>query len=297
VNVTKQAINIVKELGITQWRLRKPPSNAIERPLQTKTSSPAAAPELVNTEVEAIANRESSALPTSDLSDVGASSNAQAASLDLQKNTSSRLSADSQGAAENQQLSNEEVVQTQAISADYTRSWGALESAFEQRLHCGQNLGLKALPFAGQRQSTCAIILPAPTFFDLNKQQAHSESSQRLLTEILRALAVSETNTYQTNSIKCAGEALNQEPCAEWVHAELQLLSPKLCLVFGEPAARAVLKTNHNLDVLRGTPQAHPFLPVQCLVTHSLEDMLSKPNLKLDCWHDLRTAAEILSRT
>ena len=173
-------------------------------------------------------------------------------------------------------------------------SWSSLASAFEQRTHCVESGGLTSLPPASQREAACAIILPAPSAYDIDHQQAHSESSSRLLGEILRTLGINPADTYQTNAIKCAGSALNEEPCAEWVHVELELLAAGLCIVFGESAARAVLKTNSSMDALRKAPQSHPFLPVQCIVTHSLEELLAKPELKQDSWQDLKSAASLL---
>jgi uracil-DNA glycosylase family 4 len=173
-------------------------------------------------------------------------------------------------------------------------TWSRLELDYEQRTHCGESGGLRSLPSATQRDAICAIIFSAPSVHDVEHQKAHSESSQRLLGEILRAVGIDQADTYQTNAIKCVGSALNEEPCAEWVHSELALLPARVCIVFGESAARAVLKTNSRMDVLRQAPRPHPFLPVQCVVTHSLEELLAKPELKHDSWQDLKAAAGLL---
>ncbi len=175
------------------------------------------------------------------------------------------------------------------------KDWATLELEFSQRSHCGERPKLDYLPPAEQRSAEYAVVLPAPSTHDVAQQRLLSEPAHHLLNEILRAVALGDSRVYQTSVLKCASTDMSEEPCSLWVQSELELLAPKFCLIFGELAARTVLKTNRPLSELRQASQVHPFLPIRCFVTHALEDLLAKPELKRECWHDLKPVVQFLA--
>ena len=167
-------------------------------------------------------------------------------------------------------------------------SWADLEKAYKDRTHCDMAERLQQLPDAAARSANIAVILGAPSASEMIKPTALTQSESMLLGDMLLALGLNSADIYHTHCLKCRAPHGAEEPCAGWVHKELGLLAPKATIIFGEQAARVTLKSNASIKTLRTEVQQHPFTGLPCIVTFALQDLLRNPNLKADCWLDLK---------
>lgn len=81
----------------------------------------------------------------------------------------------------------------------------------------------------------------------------------QLLTQILASVDIKRPDDiYITNTVKCrppenrAPLASEQEACGPYLEAQLRLVKPKILLLAGSPAVKAVLKTDEPITKIRG---------------------------------------------
>lgn len=83
--------------------------------------------------------------------------------------------------------------------------------------------------------------------------------SGQLLTQILASVGIKRPdNIYIANTVKCrppgnrAPLPKEQEACAPLLQAQIRLVKPKIILLAGAPAVRAILKSDEPMTSLRG---------------------------------------------
>ncbi|MFA5113961.1 MAG: uracil-DNA glycosylase [Candidatus Margulisiibacteriota bacterium] len=83
--------------------------------------------------------------------------------------------------------------------------------------------------------------------------------SGQLLTQILAAVGINRPNDiYIANTVKCrppenrAPLAPEQEACRPYLEAQIHFVKPKIILLAGSPAIKAVLKTDEPITKIRG---------------------------------------------
>ncbi|MGB9613258.1 MAG: uracil-DNA glycosylase, partial [Candidatus Margulisiibacteriota bacterium] len=81
----------------------------------------------------------------------------------------------------------------------------------------------------------------------------------QLLTQILASVGIKRPDDlYITNTVKCrppnnrAPLASEQEACAPYLEAQIKFVNPKIILLAGSPAVKAVLKTEEAMTKIRG---------------------------------------------
>jgi len=81
----------------------------------------------------------------------------------------------------------------------------------------------------------------------------------QLLTQILASVNIKRPdNIYIANTVKCrppdnrAPLAAEQEACAPYLEAQIKYVKPKIILLAGAPAIKAILKTDEPITQLRG---------------------------------------------
>jgi len=81
----------------------------------------------------------------------------------------------------------------------------------------------------------------------------------QLLTQILASVGINRPDDiYITNTVKCrppdnrAPLATEQEACAPYLEAQIKFVKPKIILLAGSPAVKAILKTDEPITTIRG---------------------------------------------
>ncbi len=87
----------------------------------------------------------------------------------------------------------------------------------------------------------------------------------KLLTKILESVGIKRPDDiYIANTLKCrppnnrAPQTSEQEACKPFLEAQIRLVKPKIILLTGSPAVKAILNSKEPISKLRGTWQKLP---------------------------------------
>jgi DNA polymerase len=118
----------------------------------------------------------------------------------------------------------------------------------------------------------------------------------QLLTEILKAIKFTRDEVYIANILKSRPPE-NRTPlpsemdaCMPYLKKQIELIKPKLILCLGLTAAQGLLKKKETMTNLRG--KLFEFesgnFRTKVMVTYHPAALLRNPNLKRDCWEDVK---------
>ncbi len=145
------------------------------------------------------------------------------------------------------------------------------------------------------------VIGPAPGGTDGLPGRPFAGNGGALLDKMLAAIKLTGTeNCYLTNLVKCMPSPLrNPEErevfiCSSWLDAQIELLQPVLILALGRASAQHLLRTNDDLESLRGTFYSYQGIPL--LSTYHPDDILADESLKRPVWEDLKLFRSELDR-
>ncbi|MCL2325810.1 MAG: uracil-DNA glycosylase [Proteobacteria bacterium] len=138
---------------------------------------------------------------------------------------------------------------------------------------------------------------------ELDEGRIMPGESGMLFDKIVSAMAslepeASSDRIYMTNAIKCAcvpPRHLHHEIamcCLSYLREEVRLISPKVIVVWGETAYRALFGSGLSLIQARG--KAGRFEGVPAVATHHPVEVLRNPQLKARVWDDVRFALSFL---
>jgi DNA polymerase len=114
----------------------------------------------------------------------------------------------------------------------------------------------------------------------------------QLLTDILKAIKFSREEVYIANVLKSRPPGnrtplpQEMEMCMPYLLKQIELIKPKLILCLGLTAAQALLRKKESMGNLRG--KLFEFKGSKVMVTYHPAALLRNPNLKKDCWEDVK---------
>ncbi len=114
----------------------------------------------------------------------------------------------------------------------------------------------------------------------------------QLLTDILKAIKFSREEVYIANVLKSRPPGnrtplpQEMEMCMPYLLKQIELIKPKLILCLGLTAAQALLRKKESMGNLRG--KLFDFNGSKVMVTYHPAALLRNPNLKKDCWEDVK---------
>ena len=144
---------------------------------------------------------------------------------------------------------------------------------------------------------------------ELDKGRLMTDDAAALLDKIVAAMATlhpeaAADRIYMTNVIKCAAVPPRNKSmdvarsCLAILRQEVRIVSPKVIVIWGELALKAMFGGDMNISQSRGVWQV--FEGVPAIATHHPLEMLRNPKLKGRVWDDLQAAAgklgEIMNR-
>ena len=81
--------------------------------------------------------------------------------------------------------------------------------------------------------------------------------------------------------------------CLPFVQKQIEIINPKIILLMGTIAAKAILNSNLAINQLRGKWHKYKSInmdqPVECLVTYNPKHLIKFSNDKKNAWEDLQT--------
>ncbi|MBQ9631017.1 MAG: uracil-DNA glycosylase [Treponema sp.] len=115
----------------------------------------------------------------------------------------------------------------------------------------------------------------------------------QLLNKMLQAINLSRNkNCYIANILKCRppNNRVPQEEeikaCLPFLKEQIKTLNPKMILLMGKTACKAILNTNENLSALRGKFFSYNDIPL--LASYHPSALLRDESLKKAAWEDLK---------
>ncbi len=110
--------------------------------------------------------------------------------------------------------------------------------------------------------------------------------------------AAAPDRIYMTNIIKCGcSPARSQVPecavrCLGFIREEVQIVQPKVIVVWGQMAYRTMFGSDALISQVRGSVLC--FEGVTTIATHHPMELIKQPNLKRRVWEDVKLAASYL---
>lgn len=122
--------------------------------------------------------------------------------------------------------------------------------------------------------------------------------SEELLNKMLKAINLKKEEIYTTNAIPWTinknKEIQNKDilECMPFIQRQIEIIKPKIILLMGSIAAKAILNSNLEITKLRGKWYNYKSInldkSIECLVTYHPEDLIQFPKEKKYAWKDLQ---------
>ena len=149
----------------------------------------------------------------------------------------------------------------------------------------------------GNRQAEWLLIGEAPGQNEDLQGEPFVGKAGQLLNEMLRAIGLSRQDVYIANMLKCRPPE-NRDPqitelkaCEHFLHAQIDLIKPRIILAVGRVAAQNLLMTQEPLSRLRGKQHQLNGLPL--VVVHHPAYLLRSLSEKAKAWEDLQFAMDV----
>jgi len=120
----------------------------------------------------------------------------------------------------------------------------------------------------------------------------------QLLNKMLDAISLNRNKVYITNVIPWRPPnnraPTNEEilKCLPFIQKHIELINPKIIVLLGSTASKAILTTNLSISKLRGSWHEYKSInlknKIKCLVTYHPAFLLRSPNYKKKSWEDLK---------
>lgn len=120
-----------------------------------------------------------------------------------------------------------------------------------------------------------------------------------LLTAMLKSVGLARDSVYVSNVLKCRPpnnrdpQGLEVEQCLPYLHAQIEMIQPRIILALGRFAAQALLATSEPLAKLRGPVHQYGAGRVPLIVTYHPAYLLRSPHEKAKAWEDLKQAMSL----
>jgi DNA polymerase len=111
-----------------------------------------------------------------------------------------------------------------------------------------------------------------------------------LLDAILPNINLSRNTCYITNIVKCRAKVLDvgeARKCLHILNEQIDIVRPKVILVFGVFAANVLFDKNEHIDHYRKN-QAQKYRDIPVFVTYNTAEMYMDTSLKKPAWDDLQ---------
>jgi DNA polymerase len=180
----------------------------------------------------------------------------------------------------------------------------ALDAAIHACRACGLCEGRRqAVPGVGARPAPWMVVGEAPGEHEDAQGEPFVGPAGQLLDAMLAAMGLDRRaieparQVYIANAVKCrpprnrTPEAAELDACRPFLWRQIELVNPRVVLVFGKVAAHTLLGTDEALGKLRGRvhrlPDGRP-----AVVTYHPAYLLRQPQDKLKAWEDLCLAMD-----
>ena len=165
-----------------------------------------------------------------------------------------------------------------------------------------KHLSYRELPREQIEAELCRVSAAGGNPKELETGRIMTGEAGEMLDRIVAAMAklspmAEPERIYMTNVLKCAHvpprpQALEAaRKCLPVLREEIAIVAPKVIIIWGEFAFRAMFGTDALISQVRG--QVFKFEGISAIPTHHPMEMVKNPKLKGRTWADLQAALEI----
>ena len=172
-------------------------------------------------------------------------------------------------------------------------SWDEVTENIEQCRACGLCEGIRhKVPGQGNRNADLMFIGEGPGADEDLKGEAFVGAAGQLLTKMITAMGMTRDQVYICNVVKCRPPQNRtplpeeMEACIPHLRAQFLLVHPKVIVLLGATACRAILGSGVRITRDRGNwveRKGFYFMP-----TYHPAALLRDPEKKKDAWNDLQ---------
>jgi uracil-DNA glycosylase len=190
-----------------------------------------------------------------------------------------------------------EDVPTTAVETDIfsetTWDWDSLRAQVQNCTRCALAQNRTQTVFgSGNLNAQIMLVGEAPGAQEDAQGEVFVGAAGQLLDAMLAAIGLTRAEVFIGNVLKCrppqnrsphAGEI---EACAAYLHAQIELVRPRLLVALGAIAAHHLLGSKENVSALRGS--LHDYRGIPVLVSFHPAYLLRAPTHKREAWEDLK---------
>lgn len=181
-------------------------------------------------------------------------------------------------------------------------SQSKLEEIRNQTKHCQKcRLGktrTQSVFGEGNPRSQLVLVGEAPGYEEDQQGRPFVGKAGQLLTRIIAAIDLTREEVYITNVVKCRPPQ-NRNPlpdeiaaCEPYLHAQLEIIQPRVICALGNFAAQTLLKTKNTISRLRG--RCYNYGNITVVPTFHPAACLRFPQYKKMVWEDIQLVKETL---
>jgi len=179
------------------------------------------------------------------------------------------------------------------VSVDERLGWDELEARIRACTACALHLRRKqAVPGIGDLHPKWLMVGEGPGAEEDRRGEPFVGPAGQLLDAMLAAVGLSRSKgAFIANSVKCrppgnrTPEAAEIATCFPYLKQQVRLLSPRLIVALGRPAAQSLLDREVRIADARG--QTFEFEGIPVIVTYHPAYLLRNPHDKAKAWEDL----------
>jgi DNA polymerase len=180
--------------------------------------------------------------------------------------------------------------------------WDELHTAVSQCQQCDLHKTRKnSLLGSGNKQAELFIVGSCPSNEEDNNSLEFVGAEGILLDNILLTLKLSRDDVYTTNLVKCKSQNhrdysdIEMTECLSYIERQIQLVKPKIIILFGEQTAQFILKTNNTLNILKNSIHNYSNTDILVVVIEHPEQLLSSGSDKKQAWVSLLKIKTVLT--
>jgi DNA polymerase len=178
--------------------------------------------------------------------------------------------------------------------------WAGLQTSVAACQACGLHQGRQHPTFGVGPVITPTFMLigEAPGVEEDATGEPFVGAGGQLLDRMIEALEMKRAEVFITNTVKCrppgnrSPQPEESECCSRYLERQIELLKPKVIVALGRVAAGTLLKSEFNLNSLRG--RVHQVQNTPLVVTYHPNYLLRNPIEKARAWQDLCLARDAL---
>lgn len=195
-----------------------------------------------------------------------------------------------------------DIVLSEPVGDTAILNWQELKSMAQECTACGLHASRTQAVFGtGEQSASLMVIGEAPGADEDQAGEPFVGRAGQLLDQMLLAINAPRASVYIANIVKCRPPE-NRNPhheealsCAQYLHRQIDLVSPKVILAVGKVAAQNLLQTDLPIGKMRGNQYHYAALGIPVIVTYHPAYLLRSPKEKSRVWQDLKLLRDYLT--